>query len=92
MYEVIDYTSEYRSTYGGHNVMAAHGRWKDFFVLIDLGDNRVKRADGKKGRYLLRDLSLSVVCEHSRDTAFACVQADDWSYWTGTEVTTPKHK
>lgn len=86
MHEVIDYTSEYRATYGGHNIMAAHGRGKEFYVLIDLGDDRVKRADGKKGRYMLRDLSLSVACEHSRDGAFACVWADDWSYWTGTEI------
>lgn len=57
MHEVIAYTSEYRDTYGGHNVMAAHGRGKQFYVLIDMGENRVKRADGKKGRYLLRDLS-----------------------------------
>lgn len=92
MHEVIDYTSEYRDPYSNGDVMAAHGRWKDFFVLIDLGDNRVKRADGKKGRYLLRDLSLSVVCEHSRDEAFACVQANDWSYWTGTEISAKMRK
>lgn len=86
MHEVIDYTSEYRATYGGHNIMAAHGRGKEFYVLIDLGDDRIKRADGKKGRYMLRDLSLSVVCERSGDQAFACVQADDWSYWASTEI------
>lgn len=86
MTDVIDYTSEYSRTYGGCNVVAAHGREKQVYVLIDLGDDRVKRIDGRKGRYMLRDLSLSVSCEHSRDGAFACVWADDWSYWTGTEI------
>jgi hypothetical protein len=84
--KVIDYTSEYRNCWSGDSAIAAHGKGRNFYALMDLGDNPVKRFDGKKGRYMLIDMRLSQSCEHDRDQAYACVQGDDCTYWTGTEI------
>ncbi len=82
--EFVDYTEQY-SKHLNSDVICATGKGKLFFALIKLKEP-FKRFDGKMAHYELRSFSLSKKCKDSDDQAWACVDYDDFTYWTPKEI------
>lgn len=87
---MIDYTTEWRGTpYHTGHVLAAHGEGRVFYGLVELAHPEKYlriRFDGKPASYVLAQFYLTRECQDIGDGAFACVQCDDYEYWTFTEL------
>lgn len=72
MNNVIDYTVEFSKNLGV-DIVIAQGSGNNFISITKL-EKPFKRFDGKKAIYEVEHRCLSVICENSKDQAWACVQ------------------
>lgn len=76
--QVVDYSAHFP------DALIAQGKGREFLVVFKC--QPFKRFDGKVASYEVVNRSLSTVCLHEDDDAYACVRDYDISYWQAKEL------
>lgn len=79
MPNLVDYAESFPES------IIAQGIGSDF-IRIERLDKPFKRADGKRGSYLLEHRWLSCECQKETDQSWACVQGSEFTYWQQKEI------